>query len=168
MIATTNRLNLSEIALVDAPFAYDLLNSPTWIEFIGDRKIKTIDDARNYILTRFMKSYEEFGFGLWLVTLKEHGTPIGICGLVKRPSLEHVDIGFAFLPEYGGQGYGFEAATATMNYAQNTLGLKRIVAITIAENKRSIALLEKIGLRFEKTIRIAEDSEELMLFATVC
>ena len=164
-VIETPRLILRKLVDDDAEFIFQLLNSPTWLEYVGDRGIKTMDDARNYILQKIMKSYEQFGFGLWLTKLKTGETPIGICGLIKRDTLEDVDIGFAFLPEHTGKGYAFEAASATMNYAMNELKLIRILAITTEVNTKSIRLLEKIGLRFEKKMRMAGDPEELMLFA---
>ncbi len=164
MIIETERLILCQLTPSDAEFIYELLNTPTWIKYIGDRGIKNIEDAQNYIINGPAKSYQDDGFGLWLTKLKTDETPIGICGLLKRETLEDIDIGFAFLPEYTGQGYAFEAASATLNYGYTNLNLKRIVAITIKENLHSIKLLEKIGLRFEKNIFLPGDKEELMLF----
>jgi len=112
-----------------------------------------------------MKSYKDNGFGLCLVELKE-GTSIGMCGILKRDTLENPDIGFSFLPEFMGKGYAFEIADAVINYAKNSLKLKTIFAITVPTNKRSIQLLEKIGLKFSKTIYTPVDNEELMLFST--
>ncbi len=163
-IFSTERLTISHFNVNDSAFVLELLNTPDWIKFIGDRGIKTLEDAKNYLINKIMVGYTEFGFGMYAVRLKSNLTTIGMCGLIKREGLEDVDIGFAFLPKYNGQGYAFEAASATMNYATNKLGLKRIVAITIKENIHSIKLLEKIGLQFEKNINMADDPEELMLF----
>ena len=110
--------------------------------------------------------YSRLGFGLYLVELKEAGLSIGICGLIKRDSLEDVDIGFAFLPKYWGKGYAHEAASAVMEYGRNALGLKRIVAITSADNDSSIKLLEKLGLRFERMLKLSNESEEVRLFGS--
>ena len=164
-ILETNRLTLTELSTDDAPFIFELLNSPGWLEFIGDRGIKTLDDAINYIVNGPIKSYEKNNFGLYSVKLKDGNIPIGICGLIKRDSLEDIDIGFAFLPDYEGKGYAYESAVAILSNAKTELRIKRIVAITIKENSKSIQLLEKTGFAFEKLIQLPDDAEELMLFA---
>ena len=162
-ILTTNRLILTQLALEDAPFILELLNDPDFLKYIGDKGVRNLEDARQYILNGPVASYEQHGFGLWLTKRKECNTPIGICGLLKRETLEDVDIGFAFLPEYRGQGYGYESASAVMIYGQDVLGLERIVAITSPENDRSIQLLNKLGLHSEKMIRLSEDGDECLL-----
>lgn len=164
-ILETERLALREIEEKDAPFILELLNTPSWIKFIGDRNLKTEEDAKNYIATRLAPAYKTVGFGFYLTELKTDNISIGICGLVKRDFLEHVDIGFAFLPQYEGKGYGHESASAIMTHAQATLGLKTIAGITNSNNQRSIALLEKLGLRFQKMILLPEETEEIMLFS---
>ena len=164
IILETDRLILREFNTDDAAFILSLLNNPSWLQYIGDRNVKTMEDAHNYLLNGPMKSYHENGFGLSMVEIKESHIPIGMCGLIKRETLEHVDIGFALLPEYAGNGYAFEIASATMSYANNNLGLEDIVAITSADNEHSIRLLNKIGLGFEKMIKLAQDEENLMLF----
>ena len=110
--------------------------------------------------------YRERGFGLWLVELKADATPVGICGLLKRETLPDVDLGFAFLPEFRGRGYGYEAAAATLAHGRSAIGLNRIVAVTAPDNTRSIALLEKLGLHFEKTVRLKSDGPETRLYST--
>src|ERR1700694_1684577 len=122
LIAETERLRLREFAAGDAQFIVELLNSPGWLEFIGDRHIRTEEQAREYLVQGPVKSYQENGFGLSLVETKD-GVPVGMCGLIKRPALEHADIGFAFLPQFMGRGYAFEIASATMDYARNVLGM---------------------------------------------
>lgn len=164
-IIETERLLLREITEDDAEFILELLNEPGWIRNIGDRGVRTIDDARRYIADRFVAGYERFGFGLYLVELKESGASAGMCGLVRRDSLEDVDIGFAFLERFWSRGYAFESASAVMDYARNALGLKRIVAIVSPDNRGSIKVLEKIGLHFERMIRMPGDAEEIKLFA---
>ncbi len=164
MILKTKQLRLREFELGDAEFILELLNSPGWLEFIGNKNVNNLDDARKYIEDRTMRSYRKHGFGLSMVELKAQALPIGMCGLVKRDTLDDVDIGFAMLPEFAGKGYGYEIASATLGYAKDELGLKRIVAITVDYNKASIALLQKIGLKYEKTINIPNDDEELLLF----
>ena len=161
----TERLIICRLSTDDAGFIFELLNTASWLQYIGDRGIKSLDDAKKYIVNGPVKSYETFGFGLYLVKLKNENTPVGICGLIKRETLEDVDIGFAFLPEHTGKGYALESAAATMTYAKTNLGLNRIVAITTEDNHSSINLLKKIGLTFEKLIKLAGEETELLLFA---
>lgn len=162
-ILETDRLILRLQTTDDAAFILELLNDPSWLRFIGDRYVRTLDDARAYILNGPDRMFEQFGFCLYLVERKDDHAPIGICGLVKRDSLKDVDIGFAFLPKYWSKGYAYEAASAVMSYGKDTLGLTRIVAITAQENQASTSLLEKLGFRFERLIQLANDSEELKL-----
>lgn len=166
IVLTTSRLEIVEINTEDAPFIFELLNTSSWIKFIGDRGIKTQEDAKNYILNKFIPGYSTWWFGFRLVRTKNDKTPVGICGLVKRDALEHIDIGFAFLPQFEGKGFGFESASAVMEYAKNTLNIKTITGITNSDNKSSIALLEKLGLRFKKMILLPNETEEIMLFVT--
>ena len=166
-VLETDRLVLRRLTMDDAELILDLLNQPSFLRYIGDKGVRTLDDARNYILTGPMDSYERFGFGLYLAVLKEDGVPIGICGLLKRESLADVDIGFAFLPRFWSKGYAFEAASAVVAYGRSTLGLDRIVAITAPDNEGSIRVLEKVGLRFERMIRFPQDGAEVKLFATM-
>ena len=165
IILETNRLILREFNTDDAAFILILLNNPSWLQYIGDRNVKTMEDAHNYLLNGPMKSYQENGFGLSMAELKKSHIPIGMCGLIKREALENVDIGFALLPEFAGMGYALEIAAATMSYAKNSLGLKDIVAITSEDNTHSIRLLNKIGLSFERMVKLSEDEESLMLFS---
>ncbi len=164
MVIRTPRLNLRLLTPDDAGFILELLNSPGWLQYIGDRGVKTRSDAEAYIGERIVKSYRDNGFGLYLMALKDGQLPIGMCGLIRRPGLDDIDIGFALLPQYTGQGYAFEAAAAVMDFARNELKIPRIVAITLPANKASISLLEKIGLRFERMIQLPGDPEELMLY----
>lgn len=163
-ILETERLRLREICVDDAAFILELVNDPDWLRYIGDRGVRTLADARQYIINGPIKSYQRFGFGLYLTTLKDSDTPIGICGLIKRDTLDDVDIGFAFLPQYTGKGYAFEVASAVMAYGKTDLGLKQIVAITSLDNVRSIKLLEKLGLRFKEIIKLLVDGPESRLF----
>ncbi len=162
----TDRLLIQQLTIEHAAFILELLNTAGWLQYIGDRKVKTLVDAENYILNGPVKSYEKNGFGLWIVIHKTESKAIGICGLIKRDTLEDVDIGFAFLPEYNGHGYAFEASHACLKYGQNKLSLKRIVAITTLENTKSISLLEKLGMKFENTIQFPNETEVLNLYAT--
>ena len=164
MVLETQRLILRRFTLDDAAFVVELVNDPGWLANIGDRKVRSLEDARNYLRKGVLAMYDRVGFGMYVVTLKESGEPIGTCGLIQRDELPDVDIGFAFLPGHRGRGFAFESAAAVMEYGTDVLGLKRIVAIVSADNRPSIRLLEKIGLRFERTIRFGE-GEEIPLYA---
>ena len=164
LILTTDRLVLRQFTLSDTAFILELLNSPGWINFIGDRGIRTEKDAEEYLLNGPMKSYQKNGFGLAMIALKESGEGIGMCGLIKRESLADVDIGYALLPAYTGQGYAYEIAAATLAYGKNELGLSRIVGITDPKNEHSIKLLRKLGLQFEKMVKFGSEGLESMFF----
>lgn len=165
-VLETERLFLREFTNDDADFIFEQLNEPSWIQNIGDRKIRTLDDARAYIVNGPRASYEKNGFGLWLIVLKETGESIGMCGLIKREGLEDVDIGYALLPRFWSKGYAVEAAQAVKNYARDVVGLKRLVAIVDPVNEGSIRVIEKIGLRYEKMVRLSADDIDLKLFGT--
>ena len=165
-VLQTERLILRRLSTEDAPFVFELVNDPDWLRFIGDRGVRTLDDAREYIRKGPLDSYERLGYGLYAVEQKEGGSPIGICGLVRRDFLDDVDIGFALLPAFRGKGYAREAARAVMSHARD-LGLDRILAITSPDNDASGRLLEEIGLHFERMIQIPGDaSERVRLYAT--
>ena len=165
MVLETDRLTIRWFTADDAEFILRLLNEPSWIRFIGNRHVKTLDDARGYLVRGPIEMYARMGFGLYAVELKETGAPIGMCGLIKRDYLDAVDIGFAFLPEHWSKGYAFESAAAVMEYATGPLGLRRIVAITSPDNHSSARLLEKLGLRFERMVTFPDDGEALKLFS---
>ena len=166
LIATTARLLIRELtAEDDAAFLLEVLNDPAFVRNVGDRGVRTEADAAIYIRQRISSAYESFGFSMWRVELRTTGEPIGICGLLKRDSLEDVDIGFAFLEPYRSRGYAFEAASASLEFGWNTAKLPRIVAITAPHNTSSIRLLEKLGFRFERVVRLTAKSPEVMLFA---
>ncbi len=162
-VIETERLVLEEMVAEDAAFMLELLNTASWLKYIGDRNVHTIEEARNYLLYGAMSSYKKSGFGFYRVRLKDSDTIIGTCGLVKRDTLEDADIGFAYLPEYEKKGYAFEAASATLEFAKSRLQLKRIVAITLENNESCIRLLKKLGLQYEHNVRF-DENEELMLF----
>jgi [ribosomal protein S5]-alanine N-acetyltransferase len=165
-VIETARLELRQLTRDDAAFMLDLLNQPSFIEHIGDRHVRTLDDAREYIQNGAVASYERHGFGLYLVVVKETGEAAGICGLVKRDGLADVDIGFAFLPQHWKKGYAVESAAAVKAFAADVVGLRRLVAITSPGNWPSIRVLEKIGLAFETTVRLSAGAEPLRLFST--
>ena len=163
-VAETPRLVLRWITTDDAPFILELLNEPSFIQYIGDKGVRSLEDARNYILTGPVASYQRFGFGLYLVLLKETGAPIGMCGLLKRDTLPDVDVGYAYRPAFWSRGYAYEAASAVLAHGREAFGLKRIVAITSPDNAGSKALLEKLGLRYEETLCLAP-GQDTDLFA---
>ena len=161
----TDRLRLRELGAGDATFMLALLNDEEFVKNIADRGVRTLDQARQYIIDGAMASYQKHGFGLWGVVLNSEEACIGICGLIRRETLDAVDIGYAFLPAWRGHGYALEAAQACMDLGREHFGLRRILAITSMDNPASVRLLEKLGLRFERLIRFSEDAEQLRLFA---
>jgi RimJ/RimL family protein N-acetyltransferase len=161
----TERLILRPMTEEDAGFILELLNEPSFIRNIGDRNVRSLEGAKAYITNGPVASYARNGFGLYLVELRETGESMGMCGLIRRTTLKDVDIGYAFLPRYWSKGYAFEAAQAMKQYAQETLGLKRLVAIVDPENLGSIHLLEKLGMRFEKMVRLSPEDIELRLYS---
>lgn len=164
MILETQRLNLRKLTVDDAEFIFRLLNETSFIQNIGDKGVRTLDDARDYILDGPMASYEKFGFGLFLVEEKTSGVAIGICGLLKRDALNDVDLGYALLPEFCSKGYAVESAWGVMRFAVKTLGLKRVAAIVATGNERSIRVLEKIGFEFVGMIQLSPGTDDLKLF----
>ena len=160
----TERLTLREVSTDDADFILRLLNEPSFLRFIGDKGVRNLQDARQYILNGPIASYNQNGFGLYLVVLKSTNTSIGMCGLIKRETLADVDIGFAFLPEFWNKGYALESATAVFSYGKDVLKLPRIVAITNKDNVTSGKLLERLGLHFDRLIDLNGDGDETKLF----
>ena len=160
----TERLTLREFTIDDAPFILELLNDPAWIEFIGDRGVKTLDDARTYISERLQKSYQEFGFGFWLVKRRQDSAPIGMCGLAKRDYLEALDIGFALLPDFRSQGYAHEAAKGVIDHARDELDQKHLLAFVLVGNEKSAQLLKKLGMQYEGKLHIPDDDADLDLY----
>jgi len=166
IVLETDRLFLRGLNAGDAEFILALLNEPSFLRFIGDKKVRTLQDAEQYIRNGPVASYERHGFGLCLVELKDTHTPIGICGLLKRDELPDPDIGFAFLPDFWNKGFAFESAAAVMKDARERLNLNRILAITNQDNESSIKLLQKLSLHIERTIKMSTDSAELFLLST--
>jgi RimJ/RimL family protein N-acetyltransferase len=164
-VIETTRLTLRWLSVDDTAFIVALLNDPAWLRFIGDKGVRTQDDARRYIVNGPLKMYGQYGFGLYLTELKDSGVPIGLCGLIKRDGLADVDVGFAFLPEYRKNGYAFESSSAVIAHGENVLRLTRIVAITAPANRDSVRLVEKLGLRFERNVQLPNDGEVISLYA---
>ncbi|QYF91840.1 GNAT family N-acetyltransferase [Massilia sp. PAMC28688] len=163
-ILDTARLALRTVEPDDAPFYLELVNTPDFITHIGDRGIRSLQAAREAIVSGPMAMQAARGHAIYLVTLRGSGTPIGMAGLIKRDTLDDVDLGYAFLPRYFGQGYAYEAAAALLPYARR-LGIARLVAITSAANAGSNALLRKLGMRFEKVIYLAPDDQGTRLYS---
>lgn len=159
----TARLSLREFTLADAPFVLRLLNEPSYLQNIGDRGVRTIEQAERFIEERFLSSYRTNGFGHWLVSDRA-GTPMGSCGLIDRQAIGEIDVGFAFFPEFWNQGYAFEAASAAMAWGR-AKGLTRIVAVVSPANRASIRVLEKLGLRYERNVQLAADAEWIHLYS---
>lgn len=164
IIATTSRLVLRRLRTDDAPFILALLNEPSFLRYIGDRGVRTEDDARAYLAAGPLQSYEDHGFGLYLVTLASDGTPIGMCGLLRRQTLDDVDLGFALIPAFCGAGYAREAGAAMLAHARADLALTRVVAIVQPANEASIRVLEALGFSREQSIEHGDDRPPLLLF----
>jgi ribosomal-protein-alanine N-acetyltransferase len=160
----TRRLVLRPFTLADAPFIVVLLNSEGWLRFIGDRGVRTLDDARTYLQDGPMKMQALHGFALWAVQRRKDSATIGMCGLVRREGLDDVDVGYALLPSHTGRGYAREAAAATLRHGFEALGLKRIVAITHPDNAGSVRVLQTIGMQFERRLRLPNHHEDSLLF----
>jgi len=163
-VLDTERLLLRPITVDDAEFILILLNEPSFLRYIGDKQVRNIEDARQYILNGPIASYERHGLGLLLVELRDSHTRIGMCGLLKRDELPEPDIGFTLMPDFWNKGFAFEAAQAVLQDARDRLKLQRILAITSLDNDASIKLLERLGFKFERVTRLAPDREEIKLF----
>lgn len=164
VVLETARLRLRWFTVDDAPFILELLNDPDFIRCIGDRGVRTMDQARQYIEDRLRASYAAHGFGLYAVLRTNDDTIVGMCGLIKRDELEDVDLGYALLPEHRGQGYARESGGAVLALARDTFGLGRVVAILRAENAGSIRVLEHLGMKRERTVQLQPDAPELLLY----
>lgn len=161
----TERLLLRWLEASDAVFMLELLNDPDWLRYIGDRGVRSVEDARNYIAAGPRELYTRLGFGLYGVDLKESGAGVGICGLIQRDWLQDVDLGFAFLPHGRGRGYAYEAASATLDYARTALGLTRVAAIVAPDNRASMRLLARLGFQFERMVRPPGEKQDICLMA---
>lgn len=164
-ILETERLVLRELVPDDAPFMLELLNEPSYIRNIADRGVRDLDGARRYLEERWRASYARHGFGLWVVVERASGAATGLCGLVRRDGLDDVDIGYAFLPTFWGRGYAIESALGVKAHARDVVGLTRLVAIVVPDNLPSIRVLECLGMRFERTLRLPGETTDLALYA---
>ena len=160
----TQRLRLRELTLADAPLMLAVWNDPAFIRFVGDRGIRTVEDAQEAMTAGALRLYRDFGYGPYGVTLKGEGTSIGICGLFRREGLDDPDIGFAILPGFCGNGYAYEASQAVMDFARNTLEIPYLAAIVSPANEASVGLIRKLGLRFERMHRMTGDDEDVAIY----
>jgi len=165
MIVETKRLIFREINVEDAEFVLRLVNEPSFVSNIGDKGLKNLHDTERFILEGYWTNQERSGYGMFLVELKGGGDPIGSCGLLYRKVLNMTDIGFAFLPEFWNRGFAYEDAEAIMKYGHTTLGVKKIVGLTSEDNLGSINLLKKLGMDFEKTVKMSDDDTGTVLYS---
>lgn len=163
-LVDTARLSLRPLAPEDAAFLLELMNERPYLENIGDRGVRTTADAARYIEDKYISSYQRHGFGLYLVELREGSTPIGICGLVKRESLDHPDLGFAYLQRFWSQGYAREAAAGILGHARESLMLSHLHGLVSPRNTRSIRLLERLGMRYERALVLAGQTSESHIY----
>lgn len=166
-IFTTDRLSVRSLNLDDAGFICELVNDPDWLRNIGDKHVHSIADAERYLANGPMSLYASHGVGLWAVEIRETGQTIGMCGLVKRDALEAFDLGFAYLPNYRGQGYALEAAWGVLRYVREEKQLSELAAIVDRENARSVRLLNKLGFEFFGEFQLAGESKSLDLYYVV-
>ncbi len=160
----TDRLVIRKLTLADAPFVVELLNEPAFIQCIGDKGVRDIPSAEKYLREGPLASYAKHGFGLWLVALKANDTPVGMCGLLKRDTLDYPDLGYAILARFGGKGYALEAASAVLEHGRKVLKLDPIVAVTAQENPSSIKLLHKLGYQFDRMVSLPGYKKQSRLF----
>ena len=156
---------MRRLTLDDADLMFAIWNDPAFVKHVGDRGIRTLADARDALLAGAFRLYEEFGYGPYRVALTANDTAIGTCGLFRRAGFEDPDIGYALLPEFCGRGFAYESASAVLEHARTDLQLARITAFVSSENTASIALTEKLGLRFERTTRLAGEDEDVSLYS---
>ena len=163
-VISSARLRLREVTGEDAPFVLALYTDPEFLANIGDRGVRTLESARRYIAEGPVRSYHEQGFGLYLMATKDSGNALGMCGLLRRDWHPYVEIGFALLPAARGHGYAYEAATAVVEFARASLRLERLTALTAPDNQRSIRILERLGMRFERMVRAPDAPGDSRLF----
>lgn len=160
----TARLTLRRLDFSDAPLLVGLLNQPSFLANIGDRGVRNVEDAHRYLREGPFAMYAKHGFGLWHVSRRTDGAALGLCGLLKRENLPDVDIGYALLPEFWGEGYALEAAQATLHHAVRRFGLARVVAVVSAGNDASIRVLEKLGMKCERMVSMRPDEPDVRLY----
>ena len=164
-VLQSERLDLRWFNGDDAAFILQLLNEPSWLQHIGDRQVRTLQQARDWVQTRLVSGYERQGMGFWAVCLRGQMEPIGLCGLIQRDTLPDVDVGYAFLPAFWGRGYAKEAAGACLRYGREVLGLQRILAITGPDNQASQRVLLGLGMQLERRCTLPGESRETLVYA---
>lgn len=164
-VLQTERLTLRRFTLDDASFVYELVNQRSFREFIGDKGVNSLDDARDYIEDGPLATFEKYGYCVYVVGRSANAVPIGMCGLFKRDNLDRPDIGFAFLERYFKHGFATESSLGVMRYAQDVLSLPALTAIVDPENARSIALVEKLGFSYERAYRMPDEDKDLCCYA---
>jgi len=165
MIVETKRLRLRKITIEDAAFVLKLVNEPSFVSNIGDKGLRDLNDAKRFIKEDYWTNQERSGYGMFIVELKDGDVPIGSCGLLYRKALDVTDIGFAFLPEYWNRGFAYEAANEILKYGYSTLRIKKIVGLTTEDNLGSIKLLNKLGMDFEKVVKMSDDDPGTVLYS---
>jgi RimJ/RimL family protein N-acetyltransferase len=165
MIAETPRLRIRELTVDDAAFILGLLNQPSFLENIGDKGVRDLEDARRFILDGPWARHRDCGYGQFMVELKDGGAPIGVCGVLYRDTLNVSDVGCAFLPAYWRQGFAYEAATAVMEYGRSKLGIEKTVGLTSKDNLASIKLVEKMGMKFERIVMMSDNDPGTVLYS---
>jgi len=163
-ILETERLYLRHLVRDDAEFILRLLNEPSWLEFIGDKSVNNLNEAKKYIELSAITMYQQFGFGLFLVASNQNDIPLGLCGLMKRDNLEHADLGYAFLPEFWQQGFATEAVSSVLEYAKHEHQLTKLLALTKSSNISSIKLLNKVNFQFDRDLKLLDDEENLQIY----
>lgn len=163
-VLSTERLELRWLTLDDTPLMLAIWNDPAFVRYVADRGIRTLEQARAAVEAGPLRLYAEYGYGPFRVRRREDGMDMGICGLFRRDGLEEPDIGFAILPDFCGKGYGYEAAAAVLDYARDALGLPCVTAIVSPLNAASIGLLEKLGMDFERPIRMPGDDHDVRFY----
>lgn len=164
-VIETARLQLTRLSYDHCEFIFELVNEPSFKQFIGDKNVNSLEDAHRYLREGPIGSYEQFGYGLFLVTVKESGLPAGICGLVKRDEFDDPDLGFAFLKRFRRLGYASESARAVLEHGFDELGIRRIIAMADPDNEPSIRLLQTLGFVYEGKVRMPEDDYDINLFS---
>jgi RimJ/RimL family protein N-acetyltransferase len=160
----TERLELGWFTLEDAPLMLAIWNDPAFMRFVGDRGVRTLEEAEAAMRDGVLQLYTSYGYGPFRVTRIDDAADIGICGLFRRDGLDEPDVGFALLPEYRGNGFGFEASRVVLDHARDALALPAVTAIVSAGNAASIGLLEKLGLSFDRVMRLPGDDSDVRLY----
>ena len=164
-VLETERLRLRRISLDDAGFMLEIWNDPAFVRNVGDRGVRTVEQAQQALKSGALKLYADHGYGPYAMVLKSDGSSIGICGLFRRENLDDPDIGFSVLPDFCGKGYAGEAAFAVIAHARDDLGIRELTAIVSPGNAPSIGLIEKLGLSFIRMITMPGDDEAICLYS---